>query len=138
MAQKCYWHPELPKYQFEEGRLFQYFTRLNESSEGIPPTHILNYDGTNLSDDPSLEKLIFKRGVKYRERIMNYSKGATLIMFAGTAAGMLLEPYVVYKAGSMWNYWTRGGSRDAHYNRSKSGWFDAACFDDWFRTVVIP
>ena len=115
-----------------------FFRNLRESLKDIPATHILNYDETNLADDPGLEKLIFKRRVKYPERIMNYTKGATLIIFAGTADGELLAQYVVYKAANMWNSWTKGGPLKTCYNRSKSGWFDAVCFDDWFRTVIIP
>ena len=58
---------------------------------GFPANNILNYDETNLSDDPGAEKLIFKCGKKYPEHIMNYSKGNTSIMFSGTAAGELLH-----------------------------------------------
>ena len=115
-----------------------FFENLRESLKDIPASHILNYDETNLADDPGLEKLIFKRGVKYPERIMNYTKGATSIMFAGTADGELLAQYVVYKAANMWNSWTKGGPLKTRYNRSKSEWFDAVCFDDSFRTVIIP
>ena len=33
---------------------------------------------------------------------------------------------------------TQGGPKGTQYNRSKSGWFDRVCFDDWFRTIVLP
>ena len=112
----------------------KYFDNLKEVLEDVPPTNILNYDETNLSDDPGNEKLIFKRGVKYPERIQNYTKGSTSVMFCGTATGDPLEPYVVYKATNMWNSWTTGGPPRARYNRSKSGWFDNVCFNDWFTT----
>ena len=83
------------------------------------------------------EKLIFKRGKKYLGRVMNYSKGSTRVIFCGTANGELLPVYVVYKAVHMWNTWTTGGPKGARLNRSKSGWFDAISFDDWFRTIVL-
>ena len=116
----------------------QYFENLKKALEDVPPTNILNFDETNLSDDPGNEKLIFKRGVKYPERIQNYTKGSTSVMFCGTATGDLLEPYVVYKATNMWNSWTTGGPPRARYNRSKSGWFDNVSFNDWFTTVILP
>ena len=69
---------------------------------------------------------------------MNYTKGSTSIMFSGTASGELLPVYVVYKAINMWNTWTLGGPKGARFNRSKSGWFDSPCFNDWFRSIVLP
>lgn len=59
-------------------------------------------------------------------------------MFAITGNGLHLPPYVVYKAEAMWNTWTEGGPKGCRYNRTTSGWFDAATFNDWFITVVIP
>ena len=116
----------------------QYFKNLGKVLENVPHTNILNYDETNLSDDPGQEKLIFKRGKKYPERIQNYTKGNISIMYAGTAAGEMLPSYVVYKATNLWNTWTLGGPSGTRYNRSKSGWFDNVCFDDWFRTIIVP
>ena len=82
--------------------------------------------------------MIFKRGKKYPERMMNYTKGSTSIMFSGTASGELLPVYVVHKAKNMWNLRTVGGSKGARYNHSKSGWFDIESFSDWFRTIILP
>ncbi len=124
---------EMKKEDFEN-----YFENLSQVITNVPPENILNYDETNLSDDPGQEKLIFKRGKKYPERIQNYSKGSISIMFAGTATGELLPSYVVYKAANLWNTWTTGGPPKTRYNRSKSGWFDAICFDDWFRSIILP
>ena len=116
----------------------KYFDNLKDVLDDVPCENILNYDETNLSDNPGQEKLIFKRGKKYPERIMNYTKGSTSIMFSGTASGELLPVYVVYKAKNMWNTWTVGGPKGARYNRSKSGWFDIESFTDWFKTIILP
>ena len=124
--------------EMNKNDFIQYFENLKEAIKDIPPSNILNYDKTNLTDDPGSDKLIFKRGVKYPERIQNYSKGSISIMFCSTASGDMLEPYVVYKATNLWKSWTRGGPPRTHYNRSKSGWFDNVCFNDWFNTVIIP
>lgn len=59
----------------------QYFDHLNNSLEGIPPSHIINYDETNLTDDPGQCKVITKRGTKYPERIMNSTKTSVSVMF---------------------------------------------------------
>lgn len=34
--------------------------------------------------------------------------------------------------------WTQGGMKGARYNRSKSGWFDAVTFQDWFQKLFVP
>ena len=59
-------------------------TAVSETLQNMPPDNIINYDETNLSDDPWHKKVIMKRGVKHRERIMNSSKSAASIMYAGT------------------------------------------------------
>ena len=59
-------------------------------------------------------------------------------MFCGNAKGEVIPPYVVYKAESMWTTWTENGPTGTRYNRSKSRWFDALCFEDWFRSLLLP
>lgn len=57
----------------------EYFSYLKESLKEVPKENILNYDETNLSDDPGKSKCIVKRGTKYPERIMNHSKFTSTI-----------------------------------------------------------
>jgi len=59
-------------------------------------------------------------------------------MFACTGTGELLPPYTVYKAIHMYDSWIRGGPPNSRYNRSKSGWFDVQCFEDWLLKIVVP
>lgn len=58
-------------------------------------------------------------------------------MFAGTAGGQSLPIYVVCKADHLWDQWLEGGPEGCRCNRSKSGWFDSVCFEDWFHTVIV-
>lgn len=115
-----------------------YFENLKMSLKDIPPKNILNYDETNLSDNPGSTKCIFKRKVKYPERVMNSTKGNISIMFAAAADGTVLPTYTVYKADHLWTSWCENGPKDARYNRTKSGWFDTTVFEDWFKSVIIP
>nr|XP_034838359.1 uncharacterized protein LOC117994536 [Maniola hyperantus] len=115
-----------------------YFSNLEGTLINVPPQNILNYDETNLSDNPGSTKCIFKRKIKYPERILNHSKGNISIMFAASADGSLLPLYTVYKSEHLWSAWCVGGPPEARFNRTKSGWFDATVFEDWFRCVVIP
>ena len=58
---------------------------------------------------------------------MDFTKSATTVMFAATHKD-LLPPYVVYKSTHIWKQWSEQGPPGAYYNRTKSGWFDQACF----------
>lgn len=115
-----------------------FFNNYEKTIENIEPDCIINYDETNLTDDPGSKKYIYKRGCKYPERVINSSKSAISIMFSGTASGILLPAYVVYKAEHLYNTWVLGGPKDTRYNKSKSGWFDSICFEDWFQSVILP
>lgn len=115
-----------------------YFIHLKTSLEGIPLSNIVNYDETNLSDDPGKKKIITKRGVKYPERVMNHSKSSTSLMIAASADGTLLPGYVVYKSAHLYDTWTKNGPRHCRYNRTTSGWFDSNTFQDWVETVALP
>ena len=121
-----------------EEEIDQYFSNLKKELEGLPPENIMNYDETNVSDDPGRKRIITKRGTKYPERIMNHSKSCTSLMYAGTAGGKLMPPYAVYKAINMWDSWKANGYPGARYNRTSSGWFDSNCFRDWFFTIALP
>lgn len=81
----------------------------------IPPERIFNYDETNLCDDPGVKRCIFKRGVKYPERVRDSSKASTSLMFCGSAAGQMLPPYVVYKAIHLYDTWMVGGPANTRY-----------------------
>lgn len=115
-----------------------YFDNLEDSIRDIPPSHIINYDETNLCNDPGRSKIITKRGCKYPERIMNQTKSAVSVMFAASGDGVLLPCYVVYKAKHLYNTWLEGGPKGTRYNCTASGWFDSITFTDWVKTVAIP
>ena len=79
----------------------EFFNNFEISAAGVAPEYILNYDETNVSNNPGAVKAIFKKGVKYSEQIRENSKTAISIMFCGSASGMLLPPYVVYKGANV-------------------------------------
>lgn len=128
----------------------EYFDNLEENVKDVPPSNVFNYDETNVTDDPGKKQSIYRRGVKYPEKVCNHSKSAISIMMCGAADGTLLPPYVIYKAENMWDSWTRGGpkgspccscsgcSRGSRYNRSSHGWMDMSVFDEWFHSSFVP
>lgn len=78
-------------------------TLTDEDGRQIPPANIYNYDETNVSDNPGVKKCIFKRGVKYPERVRDSTKSCISIMFCGSATGVMIPAYVVYKAENIWS-----------------------------------
>lgn len=86
-----------------------YFDELEKSLDGIEPHLIVNFDETNISDDPGKSKVIARRGSKHAHRIVDSSKTSHSVMFAGSASGTLLPIYIVYKAENLYASWTSGG-----------------------------
>lgn len=43
--------------------LNQYFTELHQSLEGVPACNVINYDESNLTDDPGRQRVITRKGV---------------------------------------------------------------------------
>ena len=68
--------------EVSKGTISKYFDNLQESLNGVPPENIVNYDETNLTDDPGRKHSIFRRGIKYPDRVMNSTKTSTSLMFA--------------------------------------------------------
>ena len=81
---------------------------------------------------------------------MNHSKSMTTIMTCGSASGVLLPPYVIYKSEHLWDTWTEHGpngdpcciepccSRGSRFNRTSHGWIDSVTFTNWFTRVFLP
>lgn len=93
---------------------------------------------SNLTLQIGAVKAIFRRGVKYAEQVRDHSKTAISVMFCGSAAGVLLPPYVVYKGVNCYPAWCENGIPGGVYTATKSGWFDLFCFTDWFKRVLLP
>lgn len=92
-------------------------------------------------------------GTKYPVQVRNYSKSSTSVMMCGSAAGVLLPPYIIYKSDFMYSTWRivpvepnetppycnksccQGKFK---FNRSKSGWIDPVIFTDWFINQFLP
>lgn len=101
-----------------------YFDNLADSLKDVPPENLLNYDETGFVDDPGGNKVVVRKNSKHAERVLDFSKTNTSVMFCVSGGGETLPPYVVYKADHLWSTWTEGGPPNCRYNRSKSGWFD--------------
>lgn len=99
----------------------EYFSELGDSLKGISADCIINYNETNIVDDLGKKIVIGRRGAKHCYRIMDSSKCSVSVMFARTASGKLLPPYIVYGAEHIYDTWTQEGPESALYNRIKNG-----------------
>lgn len=130
--------------------LLEFYNNVKETIGDAPPCNVFNYDETNVSDNPGKSKAIYRRTVKYPEKVLNFSKSATSVMFCGSADGTCLPPYVIYKSTHLYNTWKEGGpvgypcchnpccGRGTRFNRTLSGWIDSPTFRDWFETSFLP
>ena len=104
----------------------------------IAPENIVNYDETNLTDDPGKKWVLVRRGRRRVENVKDSSKTSISVMWAGTAAGQMLPPCVVYKSKNTYEGWTAGATRGTYFTQSERGWFDSKTFEEWFFNVVLP
>ncbi len=59
-------------------------------------------------------------------------------MFAGSASGVLLPPYIVYKAKDVYETWKENGLQGAVYDATPTGWFNMPIFEKWFFSIAVP
>lgn len=76
----------------------EYFDELRDSLKDVEPRAIVNYDESNLTDDPGSKNILCRRGTKHPTRVLDASKQSFSVMFAGSADGSWLPPYIVYNA----------------------------------------
>lgn len=115
-----------------------YFDNLEQTLLGVHPCSIVNYDETNLTDDPGTKKILCRRGQKHPEKVNDFAKSATSLMFSASGDGILLPIYVIYKAENLYDSWRTRGPKGTRYGCTKSGWFDQKHFEDWFFMVALP
>lgn len=51
-----------------------YFDELTVTLNRVEPNMIVNYDETNITDDPRRKKVVVRRGSCHTERIIDFSK----------------------------------------------------------------
>ncbi|KAG5887303.1 hypothetical protein JTB14_006448 [Gonioctena quinquepunctata] len=103
----------------EELAILKSWKNLKNTLRGLPSSNIFNYDESNLSDDPGKKRGIYRRGVKYPEKVMNHSKSCTTIMVCGAADGTLLPPYVIYRSVHLYDSWRGMVQEDLHVVTSR-------------------
>lgn len=87
--------------------------------------------------------------VNIRQKLRIFQSSTTLLT-CGSANGILLPPYIIFKEAHVYNQWTDNGPKGkpyceenccelgSCYNHAKSGWIDSISFIDWFQRVLLP
>ena len=124
-------------------KLKEYFERLRpllatDGDEYCSPECVLNYDETAITDDAGNPKVITRRSSKSPRAVLNNNKTSRSVMFAVTADGECLPPYVCTKTKFKEDELDGFGPPLCYWDTSKSGWFNMCVFDNWFEAVVAP
>jgi hypothetical protein len=115
-----------------------FFARFEKVMADVEPHNVWNYDETCHQDNPGALKAFFEKGIKYAEQVRDHTKSSISVMYCGSASGVLLPPYIVYKAANIYESWCEGGPKGALYNCSANGWFDTFLFGEWFHKLFLP
>ena len=52
--------------------------------------------------------MLFRKGMKYAEKVMDGTKASVSVMFCASATGQLVPPYVVYQGANVYPDWCIG------------------------------
>ena len=123
-------------------KLREFFGRLRplltEGPEFCAPDCVLNYDETAIGDDAGDPIVITRKTTKTPRAVLNNNRSNRSVMFAVTADGTCLAPFVCTKTKFKDDEVAVFPPPLCHYGTSKSGWFTMAVFDAWFEAVVVP
>lgn len=98
-----------------------------------------NADKTGLCLDATSKTVLARRGVKAVYEVGGGSgREYITVLGCGSADGVKLPPFVLYKAKNFWVKWTKGGPAGAAYGVSDSGWMEKANFMEWFDHTFAP
>ena len=100
------------------------------------PECVVNYDETAMTDSAGDPFVITRRSTKSPRIALNNHKTNRSVMFAVTADGKVLAPYVCTK--TKFKAQDTEAYPECHWDTSKSGWFNMEVFDRWFQTVIVP
>ena len=103
------------------------------------PQQIYNADETGFVTDPKSDVVLARRGSRrVNQTIGGSGKEQITVNCAGSAAGKVLPPYVIYRGKNLYKDWTTGGPPGTLYNTSANGWMESQHFLEWFKGQFLP
>ena len=122
--------------QEEVDKYFDILEHVIQEHNLSDPSHIYNCDETGFSGKvPFHGKVIAKKGTKrvYQRRVK--FTGHTTVLFAASAAGRVLPPFIIYEGSCPDNV---DCPSDWAFSGTKSGFINSNLFYSWFEQVFIP
>jgi hypothetical protein len=103
------------------------------------PSRLWNADETGFCTAVASTRVLATRGAKdVHETAGGSGREYITVLGAGSADGVRLPPYIIYKGVNLYARWTEGGPAGARYGMSKSGWMEGDNILDWFGSAFVP
>ncbi|XP_076446127.1 uncharacterized protein LOC143283731 [Babylonia areolata] len=102
------------------------------------PEQIFNVDESGFVTDPKSDIVLAEKGARrVNQAIGGSGREQVTVNCAGSAAGLVLPPYVIYKGKNLYHEWMQGGPQGTRYNTSENGWMEGPLFLDWFQNIFL-
>ena len=98
-----------------------------------------NCDETGLCNAVTSGKVLAQKGSCWVHNTAGGSgRSFTTVHGCGSASGVRLPPFIVYKGKHLYGSWTNGGPAGAMYAVSESGWMEKANYESWLKKMFLP
>ena len=87
----------------------------------------------------SSKKVLARKGAKVvHDTAGGSDRSFITVHCCGSASGICLPPYILYKGKYMYQDWTRGAPAGALFGVLESGWMEEKNFQSWFQKGFLP
>jgi hypothetical protein len=98
-----------------------------------------NCDKTGLCNAVTSGRILSMKGSKWvHDTAGGSSRSYTTVHGCGSASGIRLPPFVVYKGKHLYSTWTKNGPAGAMYSVSESGWMEKQNYQSWLQKMFLP
>ena len=112
---------------------------LNELTPEELSERLWNCDETAFATDVASQKILARKDTKnVHETGGGSGREYITVLGCGSASGIRLPSYTVYKRKNKWSNWMVGGPAGTLYNTSQSGWMEQHHFLEWFKKLFLP
>ena len=103
------------------------------------PSRIWNADETGFCLGSASKKILARCGSRSVHEVGGSSDHQFItVNVCGSASGIKLPPFILYKGKHLYNTWTEGGPAGACYGVSQSGWMEELNYLKWFEVQFYP
>lgn len=107
-------------------------------SDGLDE-RLWNCDETGLCNAITSGKVLAQKGSRWvHDTAGGSGRSFITVHGCGSASGVRLPPFVVYKGKHLYGSWTKGGPAGAMYAVSDSGWMEKVNYESWLKKKFLP